>query len=130
MKGHVCGTIRVTAKIQSRNCPQSLPHGKIDANNIPGSAIMSFKKIVLPAIAFVVAASASAPAFAQNRFMDQAREAAERRAENKAVREVEHPEAAPAAATASAATPKPAETTPAAQTAPAEPAAPAPAPAQ
>ena len=31
------------------------------------------------------------PALAQNRFMDQAREAAERRAENKAVREAEHP---------------------------------------
>lgn len=88
---------------------------------------MTFKKIILPAVAIaLVAGAATAPAFAQNRFMDEARDAANRRAENKAVREAEHPEA-PATTTASTATPKPAETTPAAQTAPAAPAAPAPA---
>lgn len=96
---------------------------------------MTFNRIVYAALAAaVIAGATTAPAFAQNRFMDQGREAAERRAENKAVREAEHPETAPAAATASTATPKPAETTPAVQTAPAEPAAPAapaaPAPAQ
>jgi hypothetical protein len=72
----------------------------------------------------------SAPAFAQNRFMDEAKESANRRAENKAVREAEHPAdpAKPAAtATASTATPVPAETAPAAQSAPATPAAAAPA---
>lgn len=96
---------------------------------------MSFKKIILPAIAIAMMGAIAAPAMAQNRFMDQGKESANRRAENKAVREAEHPDAAPAAATASAATPKPAETTPAAQTAPAPaepvaPAAPAAAPAQ
>jgi hypothetical protein len=43
---------------------------------------------------FVLAllALAIAPAMAQNRFMDEAREKAARRAENAAVREAEHPE--------------------------------------
>lgn len=91
---------------------------------------MTFTRTVYAALAAaVIAGCFTAPAFAQNRFMDQGREAAQRRAENKAVREAEHPETAPAAATASTATPKPAETAPAAQSAPAEPA-PAPAPAQ
>jgi hypothetical protein len=130
MKGHVRGTICVTAKTQSRNCPQHPPHGKLSAIISKERSHMSFKKIILPAIAIAMMASAAGPAMAQNRFMDQAKEAANRRAENKAVREAEHPDAAPAATTASSATPKPAETTPA-QTAPApvEPAAPAAAPA-
>ena len=57
------------------------------------------------------------PAVAQNRFMDQAKEAADRRAEHKAIREAENPEPVK----------KPAAATP--EAAPAEPAAPAPAPA-
>jgi hypothetical protein len=103
---------------------------------------MTFTRTIYAALSVaVIAGTFTAPAFAQNRFMDQAKESANRRAENKAVREAEHPDAvAPAAATASTATPKPAETTPAAQTAPVAPvapaapaapaAAPAPAPAQ
>lgn len=62
------------------------------------------------------------PGFAQNRFMDQAKEAADRRAEHKAVREAENPEPVKGTATAQAA---PAEAAPV----PAEPAAPAAAPA-
>lgn len=87
------------------------------------------RNIILPALIIaLVAGGTTAPAFAQNRFMDEARYAANRRAENKAIREAEHPEeAAPAkpAATASTATPAPAETAPAAQSAPAAPAEPA-----
>ncbi|HVV28215.1 MAG TPA: hypothetical protein VHC40_09645 [Rhizomicrobium sp.] len=89
---------------------------------------MSFRKSVLPVFAIALIAGAyTAPALAQSRFMEEAKEAAERRAENDAVRKAEHPEAAkPATATASTATPAPAETAPAAQTAaPAAPAAPA-----
>jgi hypothetical protein len=50
------------------------------------------------------------PAVCQNRFMDEAREQAQRRAENKAVREAEHPDATQTAKATQA---------PAAQTAPA-----------
>jgi hypothetical protein len=91
------------------------------------------RTILIPALMIaLIAGSTTAPAFAQNRFMDEARDAANRRAENKAIREAEHPTEAPApakpAATASTATPAPAETAPAAQSAapaaPAEPAAP------
>jgi hypothetical protein len=94
-----------------------------------GSTDMT-RTILIPALMIALIAGTTAPAFAQNRFMDEARDAANRRAENKAVREAEHPaeEAAPAkpAATASTATPAPAETAPAAQSAaPAAPAAPA-----
>jgi hypothetical protein len=92
---------------------------------------MELKKAFCAVMMVAMAAGVSAPAFAQNRFMDEAREAANRRSENKAVREAEHPaEAAKPAATttASTATPAPAETAPAAQTAtPAAPAAAAPA---
>jgi len=45
-------------------------------------------------ISCAVAAMASAPAYAQNPFMDRAKEAAARRAENEAVRQAEHPQAA------------------------------------
>lgn len=89
------------------------------------------RTILLPALMIaLIAGGTAAPAFAQNRFMDEARDAANRRAENKAIREAEHPaeEAAPAkpAATASTATPAPAETAPASQSAtPAAPAEPA-----
>ncbi len=80
---------------------------------------MEIRKILSAATVLALLAGASAPAFAQNRFMDEARAAADRRAENKAVREAEHPveEARPATATASTATPAPAETEPAAQSA-------------
>jgi hypothetical protein len=75
------------------------------------------------------------PAVCQNRFADEAREQAQRRAENKAVREVEQPEAtqtakatqAPAAPAAPAAA---APAAPAAPVAAAAPAAPAATPAQ
>jgi hypothetical protein len=101
---------------------------------------MEPKKFLCAAMMVAMVTGVSAPAFAQNRFMDEARDAANRRSENKAVREAEHPaeEAKPAATTtASTATPAPVETAPAAQSAPAAaPAAPAaatpatPAPAQ
>jgi len=88
---------------------------------------MIAKTLILP-IAAVMAVAVASPSLAQNRWMDQAKEAQERRAENKAVREAEHPAPAPATTTASAATtgtatasasttPAPAETTPAAQSA-------------
>jgi hypothetical protein len=76
-------------------------------------------------VALLLISVSAIPAVAQNRFMDQAKEAADRRAEHKAIREAENPE--PVASTA-----KPAATAQAAQAAPAapaEPAAPAPAPA-
>ena len=65
-------------------------------------------------IALLLLSVSAMPAFAQNRFMDQAKEAADRRAEHKAIREAENPE--PVKKTTAA----PAEA------APAEPAAPAP----
>ena len=70
-------------------------------------------------VALLLISVSAIPAVAQNRFLDQAKEAAERRAEHKAIREAENPEPVKktAAATAEAAP------------APAEPAAPAPSPA-
>jgi hypothetical protein len=91
------------------------------------------RKTILPIAAIaLIAGTYTAPAFSQNRFMDEAKAAAERRAENKAVRDAEHPEQAakPAETTASTATPAPAETAPAAQTAPAQQPAATPAPVQ
>ena len=73
-------------------------------------------------VALLLLSVSAMPALAQNRFMDQAREAAERRAENKAIREAEHP-----AGVASTAKPAPAQAAQAAPAEPAEPAAPAPA---
>jgi hypothetical protein len=73
-------------------------------------------------VALLLIGVSAIPAVAQNRFMDQAKEAADRRAEHKAIREAENPEPVKGTATAQAA---PAEAAPA----PAEPAAPAPAPA-
>lgn len=86
-----------------------------------------FRKKFLPFCALaVIAASSAMPAFCQNRFMDEAREQAERRAENKAVREAEHPEAASPTQTANAAKPPAPPTAPvAAEAAPAAPVAPA-----
>ena len=79
-------------------------------------------------VALLLITVCTVPAFAQNRFMDQAKEAADRRSEHKAIREAENPEAvakpAKPATTAEATAPAPAE--PAAAPAP-EPAAPAPA---
>ena len=79
-------------------------------------------------VALLLMSVSAIPAVAQNRFMDQAKEAADRRAEHKAIREAENPEpvakkAAPAPAEAAA----PAAQAPAAQAqaAPAEPPAPA-----
>jgi hypothetical protein len=89
---------------------------------------MEPKKILCAAMMVAMVTGISAPAFAQNRFMDEARDAANRRSENKAVREAEHPaEEAKPTATASTATPAPVETAPAAQSAPATPAAATPA---
>jgi 2-oxoglutarate dehydrogenase E2 component (dihydrolipoamide succinyltransferase) len=75
----------------------------------------------------LLAVMASAPAYAQNPFMDRAKEAAARRAENEAVRQAENPQAAnqTAAAKPPEAAAAPAEAAPAAPAAPAEPAAPA-----
>ena len=73
---------------------------------------MSFRMCV----ALLLVSASAFPAVAQNRFMDQAKEAAERRAEHKAIREAENPEPVKKTAAASA------------EAAPAEPAAPAPAP--
>ena len=69
-------------------------------------------------VALLLISASAVPAVAQNRFMDQAKEAADRRAEHKAIREAENPEPAKKTAAASAEA-----------AAPAEPAAPAPAPA-
>jgi hypothetical protein len=79
----------------------------------------------------LLAAVAGAPAYAQNPYMDRAKEDAARRAENAAVREAEHPQAAnqTAAAKPPAAAAPSAEAAPAAPAEAAAPAAPA-APAQ
>ncbi|MCX7282190.1 MAG: hypothetical protein NTX21_11825 [Alphaproteobacteria bacterium] len=72
-------------------------------------------------VALLLMGVSAVPAVAQNRFIDQAREAAERRSEHKAIREAENPEpvkktaAAPAEAAlaptaAGSATPTPAPT--------------------
>ena len=79
------------------------------------------------AIALMLVGASVMPAIAQNRFMDQAKEAAERRAEHKAIREAENPEPVkkPAAAAAEAAAPAEAAPAAQAQAAPAAPATPA-----
>jgi pyruvate dehydrogenase E2 component (dihydrolipoamide acetyltransferase) len=82
-----------------------------------GSTKMTFRTVTLSILAVAVAATAT-PAFAQGRWGDQARDNAERRATNKAIRELENPQPEPAATAAPAA---PAQ----AAAAPAEPAAPA-----
>lgn len=91
---------------------------------------MTLRKVALSILAVAVAATAT-PALAQGRWGDQARENADRRAQNKAFRELEHPEqaAAPAAPAAKAA---PADTAATAPAAPANATAanPTPAPAQ
>jgi hypothetical protein len=58
---------------------------------------------IRPAAALLLITVSAVPAVAQNRFMDQAQEAAERRAEHKAVREAENRQAAKPLATAQAA---------------------------
>lgn len=82
-------------------------------------------------IAVLLLSLSAMPALAQSRFEIQAREAAERRAEHKAIRELENPETVakptPTAPAAEAAAPAaPAEAAPAAQ-AQVQPAEPAPA---
>jgi len=78
------------------------------------------RNAILPFLTLaVIAGSFATPAFCQNRFADEARERAERRAENKAVREAEHPEITQTAKASQA---------PATQTAPAEAATATPAP--
>jgi hypothetical protein len=74
-----------------------------------------FKKTTIPFLALAVIAAAITPAFAQNRFMEEAKERQQRLEENKAIRDAEHPAtpAKPAAPTETAAA------TPAAPTAPA-----------
>ena len=91
-----------------------------------------FRKAVLPFLALaLVAGSSMTPAFSQNRFADEARERDQRREENKAIREAEHPQAAAKTAAPAA---EPAPAAPAQAAAPAAPAAtasnPTPAPAQ
>lgn len=86
-------------------------------------------------VALLLCSVAAVPAVAQNRFMDQAREAAERRAEHKAIREAENPEPVKkTAATPAEAAPAPAEAAAAPAPAPTEAASatptPAPAPAR
>ena len=66
--------------------------------------------------------TASAPAYAQNPFMDRAKEDAARRAENAAVRQAEHPQAANQTAAKAPEAAAPAEAAPAAPVAPAAPA--------
>jgi hypothetical protein len=66
-------------------------------NKNQGAPFM-FRIALLPFLTLAVIASAT-PAICQNRFADEAREKTERRAENKAVRELEHPEVAQTAAT-------------------------------
>jgi len=99
---------------------------------------MTHKKILYVALASALIVGGTAPAFAQG-YLDRMKEAAERRAENKAVRDAENPPPAkPADATAPAqsastapAAPAPATPAPApSQSAAATPATPAPAPAQ
>jgi hypothetical protein len=63
---------------------------------------MTFRKVALSFLALAVAAAAT-PAFAQGRWGDQSRENAERRAQNKAFRELENPPEEPAATAAPAA---------------------------
>ncbi len=93
---------------------------------------MIHKRIVHAALASVLLLAGTAPVFAQG-FLDRMKEDAERRAENKAVRDAENPQPAQKAdapAAAPAATQAPAAPAPA-QSASATPAAPAtPAPAQ
>jgi hypothetical protein len=74
-----------------------------------------FKKTTIPFLALAVVTAAITPAFAQNRFMDEAKERQQRLEENKAIRDAEHP-ATPAKAAAPAET---AAATPAAPAAPA-----------
>src|ERR1700761_9315992 len=101
---------------------------------------MAHRKFLYAALASALIAGSAAPAFAQG-YLDRMKEAAARRAENKAVMDAEHPDnktatattakpadATPADATAAAATPAPA-TTAAAPAAPATTAAATPAPA-
>lgn len=91
---------------------------------------MSYRKSICVGLMVVSLTGAYAlPAFAQNRFMDEARDAAARRAENKAVREAEQPAPAKTAAATPAPAPAPAEQAQPAQPAPAQAAAATPAPA-
>ena len=74
-------------------------------------------------VALLLMSVSAVPALAQNRFMDQAKEAADRRAEHKAIREAENP--GPVAKQAAPAPAEPAAPAAQAQAAPAEPTAPA-----
>jgi hypothetical protein len=76
-------------------------------------------------LALLLMSVSAIPAVAQNRFMDQAKEAADRRAEHKAVREAENPEPVAKQASPAPAAPAPAAPAAQAQAAPAEPPAPA-----
>jgi hypothetical protein len=99
------------------NCYSIDSRGNIMATRKTGEALMS-RKAFLPFLTLAMILSA-APAFSQNRFANEAREKADRRQENEAVRKAEHPEAQTAKATPAVE----------AEAAPAAPAAPAPAPA-
>ena len=74
-------------------------------------------------VALLLITVSTVPALAQNRFMDQAREAAERRAENAAIRAAENPPPVKKAPPAAEATAEAAPAAPAAEAAPAAPAA-------
>jgi hypothetical protein len=87
---------------------------------------MTHKKILHAVLASALIVGGAAPAFAQG-YLDRMKEAAERRAENKAVRDAENPPPAkPADAAAQPAAPAGAPAQPASTA----PAAPAPAPSQ
>jgi len=99
---------------------------------ILGGTLHMLKNVFMPFLTLaMIAGPFVTPAVCQNRFMDEAREQAERRAENQAVREAEQPEATQTAkATQAPATPAaPAAAAPTAPAA-AAPAAPATTPAQ
>jgi hypothetical protein len=109
----------LTAMQQKYNCRLHAcpPHGSFCVL-IRGKPKMRNKRILHAALASVLLVGGTAPVFAQG-FLDRMKEDAERRAENKAVRDAENPAPAKPASAAQA----PAQTTAAA--APAAPAAPA-----
>ena len=75
--------------------PPLATRGNIPPTNVLGGAVMHKNFCLL----LLAASLATTPALAQNRFMDEAKEKAARRAENKAVREAEHPDTTQTATT-------------------------------
>jgi hypothetical protein len=89
---------------------------------------MRYKKILQAALASALIIGATAPVYAQG-LLDRMKEDAQRRAENKAVRDAENPQATKKTDT-SAAPAQPAAAAQSASATPATPATPTPAPAQ